>query len=107
MSAYRFAGEEMVKAIDRLSTKLNQMALDEVSETGQQHDKTLMVSVFAMIGILTVAALISLLLASLIVKPIRALQQTMQQVASGNLLVNAEVEGKMKSRNWRKMSTAR
>ncbi|ELV8624179.1 methyl-accepting chemotaxis protein [Vibrio cidicii] len=94
MSAYRLAGEEMVKAIDQLSTKLNQMALEEVSETGQQHDKTLTVSVFAMIGILTVAALISLLLASLIVKPIRALQQTMQQVASGNLLVNAEVEGK-------------
>ncbi|EGQ8086586.1 methyl-accepting chemotaxis protein [Vibrio vulnificus] len=94
MTAYRKAGEEMVKAIDVLSQKLNQIAIEDVKDNGNQHNATLTFSVFAMLGILAIAAIISMVLAHMIVKPIRSLQTTMQAVAKGDLLVEAQAEGK-------------
>lgn len=94
MGQYRLAGEAMIKAIDNLSKKLNQIVTDEVEENGILHSDTLTYSTISLVVILSIASLISWLLASYIVAPIRNLQQTMQEVAKGNLLVEADEVGK-------------
>ena len=94
MGQYRLAGEAMIKAIDNLSKKLNQIVTDEVEENGILHSDTLTYSAASLVVILSIASLISWLLASYIVAPIRNLQQTMQEVAKGNLLVEADEVGK-------------
>ncbi|MCS0416226.1 methyl-accepting chemotaxis protein [Vibrio diabolicus] len=94
MAEYRLAGEAMINAIDNLSKQLNQIVTDEVEANGEQHSTTLTYSVVSLAVILSAASLISWILASYIVAPIRNLQGTMQEVAKGNLLVKAEAIGK-------------
>lgn len=94
MGKYRLAGEAMINAIGSLSKKLNQIVTDEVEENGVLHSNTLTYSTISLVIILSIASLISWLLASYIVAPIRNLQQTMREVAKGNLLVEAEEVGK-------------
>ncbi|MGQ4500873.1 methyl-accepting chemotaxis protein [Vibrio parahaemolyticus] len=90
MAEYRLAGEAMINAIDNLSKQLNQIVTDEVEANGEQHSTTLTYSAVSLAVILSAASLISWILASYIVAPIRNLQGTMQEVAKGNLLVKAE-----------------
>jgi methyl-accepting chemotaxis protein len=73
MGQYRLAGEAMIKAIDNLSKKLNQIVTDEVEENGILHSDTLTYSAASLVVILSIASLISWLLASYIVAPIRNL----------------------------------
>ncbi|EJL6261293.1 methyl-accepting chemotaxis protein [Vibrio cholerae] len=90
---YRKVGNEMIKAIDVLSNRLNQVAMTTIDESEHEHDAVMSQSTFALIGILLVAALSSWLLAGIIVTPIRQLQQTVREIAKGNLLVKAQEEG--------------
>ncbi|GIA19057.1 methyl-accepting chemotaxis protein [Vibrio cholerae] len=90
---YRKVGNEMIKAIDVLSNRLNQVAMTTIDESEHEHDSVMSQSTFALIGILLVAALSSWLLAGIIVTPIRQLQQTVREIAKGNLLVKAQEEG--------------
>ncbi|MEE3877414.1 methyl-accepting chemotaxis protein [Vibrio sp. YYF0003] len=93
MVNYRIAGEEMINAIDNLSEKLNQTVISDVQANGKVHSDTLTQSAISIALILLVASLISWILANYIVTPIRNLQNTMREVAKGNLLVNAEEIG--------------
>ena len=93
MVNYRVAGEEMINAIDNLSEKLNKVVINDVQTNGKVHSDTLTQSAITIALILLVASLISWLLANYIVTPIRNLQNTMREVAKGNLLVNAEEVG--------------
>ncbi|AEX25077.1 MULTISPECIES: methyl-accepting chemotaxis protein [Vibrio] len=93
MVNYRVAGEEMINAIDNLSEKLNQTVISDVQANGKVHSDTLTQSAISIALILLVASLISWILANYIVTPIRNLQNTMREVAKGNLLVNAEEIG--------------
>ncbi|ANQ24789.1 chemotaxis protein [Vibrio natriegens] len=93
MVNYRVAGEEMINAIDNLSEKLNQTVISDVQANGKVHSDTLTQSTITIALILLVASLISWILANYIVTPIRNLQNTMREVAKGNLLVNAEEIG--------------
>lgn len=90
---YRKVGNEMIKAIDVLSNRLNQVAMTTIDESEHEHDSVMSQSTFALIGILLVAALSSWLLVGIIVTPIRQLQQTVREIAKGNLLVKAQEEG--------------
>ncbi len=90
---YRKVGNEMIKAIDVLSNRLNQVAMTTIDESEHEHDSVMSQSTFALIGILLVAALSSWLLAGIIVTPIRQLQQTVREIAKGNLLAKAQEEG--------------
>ncbi|NOE65091.1 methyl-accepting chemotaxis protein [Vibrio cholerae] len=90
---YRKVGNKMIKAIDVLSNRLNQVAMTTIDESEHEHDSVMSQSTFALIGILLVAALSSWLLAGIIVTPIRQLQQTVREIAKGNLLVKAQEEG--------------
>ncbi|WP_462099755.1 methyl-accepting chemotaxis protein [Vibrio cholerae] len=90
---YRKVGNEMIKAIDVLSNRLNQVAMTTIDESEHEHDSVMSQSTFALIGILLVAALSSWLLAGIIVTPIRQLQQTVREIAKGNLLVKVQEEG--------------
>ncbi|ENM5825131.1 methyl-accepting chemotaxis protein [Vibrio metoecus] len=91
---YRKVGNDMIKAIDVLSNRLNQVAMNTIDESEHEHDSVMSQSTFALIAILLVAALSSWLLAGIIVTPIRQLQQTVREVAKGNLLVKAQEVGK-------------
>ncbi|ANQ19981.1 methyl-accepting chemotaxis protein [Vibrio natriegens] len=93
MVNYRVAGEEMINAIDNLSEKLNQTVISDVQANGKVHSDTLTQSAITIALILLVASIISWILANYIVTPIRNLQNTMREVAKGNLLVNAEEIG--------------
>lgn len=94
MAAYRVAGDAMIGAIDNLSQKLNLIVSQEVELNGKMHSSTLNLSIVALAIILIAASVISWLLANAIVSPIRRLQQTMKEVAKGNLQVEAEEVGK-------------
>ena len=90
---YRKEGQDMVVAINALSSKLNNIALDNMERNGARHSAVMQSSIIGLVVILALAAIASWILAGVIVKPIRQLQQTMRNVASGNLLVKAEVHG--------------
>ncbi|WP_342609316.1 methyl-accepting chemotaxis protein [Vibrio tritonius] len=90
---YRKEGQDMVAAINALSTKLNNIALENMERNGQRHSAVMQSSIIGLIVILILAAISSWILAGVIVKPIRQLQQTMRNVASGNLLEKTEVHG--------------
>ncbi|UTT86347.1 methyl-accepting chemotaxis protein [Vibrio pelagius] len=90
---YRQAGNDVVKAINNLSKELNLIALNQVETNGAKHDTTLTSSKIGLVVILSIALVISWTLAGVIVTPIRELQQTMREVAKGNLLVKAKAEG--------------
>ncbi|WP_423840725.1 methyl-accepting chemotaxis protein [Vibrio mytili] len=94
MAEYRIAGEAMTTAIDNLSEKLNKTVINDVKRSGQEHASTLTQSIILITIILTAASIISWILANYIVAPIRQLQNTMREVALGNLSVKAEDSGK-------------
>ncbi|MGO2321092.1 MAG: methyl-accepting chemotaxis protein [Vibrio toranzoniae] len=87
---YRHAGNEMVKAINLLSKQLNHLATQAISVNGQQHTNTLDTATIALPVVLSIALVISWTLAGIIVKPLSNIQETMREVAKGNLLVKAE-----------------
>ncbi|MFA0079783.1 methyl-accepting chemotaxis protein [Vibrio artabrorum] len=90
---FRNAGNEMVKAIDILSKQLNHIATQEVDRNGAHHKSTLDIATIVLIIILSASLIISWILAGVIVKPISNIQETMREVATGNLLVKAEEHG--------------
>ncbi|MEZ9763817.1 methyl-accepting chemotaxis protein [Vibrio splendidus] len=90
---YRHAGNDMVQAINTLSKKLNLLATQEVDINGQQHTNTLDTATIALLVVLSIALVISWTLAGIIVKPLSNIQETMREVAKGNLLVKAEEYG--------------
>jgi methyl-accepting chemotaxis protein len=92
-AAYRDAGAQMVKAIEALSSRLNVLALESVRASENHHGTVMQNSMIGFVTVLILAALCSWLLAGIIVKPIQSLQTIMREVAKGNLLVEAEVEG--------------
>ncbi|USD34904.1 MULTISPECIES: methyl-accepting chemotaxis protein [Vibrio] len=92
-SDYRTAGNQMVEAIDRLSKKLNTLALDEVQANDSTHSKVMNSSIVGLLLILAAALTISWMLAGIIVTPIKKLQLAMKELAQGNLLVSVKEEG--------------
>ncbi|RBM68549.1 methyl-accepting chemotaxis protein [Vibrio tarriae] len=90
---YRAAGNDMVKAIGELSHALNTLAMRTLKESEAQHDGVLSNSTISLIAVLLAAAVLSWFLAGIIVKPLRQLQQTVREVAKGNLLVEVQEEG--------------
>ncbi|EEY99839.1 methyl-accepting chemotaxis protein [Vibrio sp. RC586] len=92
--AYRAAGNDMVKAISNLSQALNELAMRTIKQSEEQHNGVLSNSTVSLIAILLAAGVFSWILAGIIVKPLSQLQQTMREVAKGNLLVTAQEVGK-------------
>ncbi len=90
---YRDIGSSMVKAIDTLSSKVNKLSVEYIDKTANHHDAVVQNSILGLVAVLILAAIFSWLLAGIIVKPIRNLQLTMKEIAQGNLLVEAKVEG--------------
>jgi len=90
---YRQIGATMVDAIDTLSEKVNHLSAEYIDKTTLHHDAVMQNSIIGLIIIVVLSILCSWFLAGMIVKPIRNLQSTMKQIAQGNLLVEAEVEG--------------
>ncbi|MEZ8194117.1 methyl-accepting chemotaxis protein [Vibrio cortegadensis] len=91
---YRDAGAKMVNAIDALSNKLNRISLDDLRINTEKHTSTLSAITIGLIVVLTIALISGWLLAGIIVTPIRKLQDTMREIAKGNLRVKADVDGK-------------
>lgn len=90
---YRALGDEMTRAIEVLSEKLNAVTKEQVESQVQIHHSTLN-SVFAATSVtLLVALACGWFLSGYIVRPIQALQKTMQRIARGELNAVVEVEG--------------
>ncbi|MBD0786199.1 methyl-accepting chemotaxis protein [Vibrio sp. Y2-5] len=92
-AVYRDAGAKMVKAIEELSSRLNVLAVESVHASEAHHGTVMQNSMIGFVTVLILAALCSWLLASIIVKPIQNLQTIVREIAKGNLLVEAKVEG--------------
>ena len=92
-SLYRDKGREMVEAIDQLSNKLNQIALDEVNKNEAKHSSVMNNSIIGLVAVLFSACVISWWLASIIVTPIEKLQSAMKELAQGNLTITVAEEG--------------
>lgn len=90
---YRDKGQLMVKGIEDLSSKLNQLALAEVEHNQEIHSGVMNQSILGLIVILVSAVIICWVLAGIIVTPIRKLQKAMQELANGNLTVSVAEEG--------------
>ncbi|RTZ18184.1 methyl-accepting chemotaxis protein [Vibrio aquaticus] len=92
-AVYRDKGVQMVKAIENLSKKLNQIALEEVAHNESIHSSVLTNSTIGLVAVLVVAFIISWLLAGIIVTPVKKLQQAMKELAQGNLTASVEEQG--------------
>ncbi|NOI14359.1 methyl-accepting chemotaxis protein [Vibrio hepatarius] len=90
---YRKKGNAMVVAIDALSKQLNQLAIQEVADNQTSHSNVMLHTFIGLLVVLASALLISWMLAGIIVTPIKALQQAMQQLAQGHLTVKVAEQG--------------
>ncbi|WP_282175742.1 methyl-accepting chemotaxis protein [Vibrio nereis] len=92
-SLYRDKGDTMTNAIDKLSVKLNELALVEIDQNQQNHSQVMFNTILGLIVVLVMAVAISWGLAGIIVKPIKAMQSAMKELAAGNLKVKVVEEG--------------
>lgn len=92
-SLYRDKGDTMTNAIDELSVKLNELALIEIDQNQQNHSQVMFNTILGLIVVLVMAVAISWGLAGIIVKPIKAMQSAMKELAAGNLKVKVAEEG--------------
>lgn len=92
-NVYRTKGNAMVKAIDDLSAKLNEIALHEVAANETSHSNVMFNAILGLLAVLGTALVISWLLAGIIVTPIKSLQKAMKELAQGNLKTEVSVEG--------------
>ncbi|WP_417869148.1 methyl-accepting chemotaxis protein [Vibrio furnissii] len=92
-NVYRDAGRDMVNAIQALSDQLNTLALTDLHANEAHNHSVMDMSLAGLIVVLLLAAVSSWLLAGVIVAPIRQLQQTVREVAHGNLQIQANEEG--------------
>lgn len=90
---YREKGDTMTDAIDNLSSKLNKLALLEISQNEQHHSQVMFHTILGLVVVLILAIGISWLLAGIIVKPIKSMQDAMRELATGNLKVEVTEEG--------------
>ncbi len=93
MVQFRSAGNNMGVALEDLSTKLNQLTATNIEQSAQEHNRTQSFGLFVILGSFGIAIIIAWLLASVIVKPIRLIQKTMQSVANGDLTIRCDVRG--------------
>lgn len=93
MGRFRTAGNQMGDALDALSKKLNQLAAESIEQSAQAHKNTQTLGLFVVLGSFGVVIVVAWLLASVIVKPIRIVQKTMQSVANGDLTARCDVHG--------------
>ena len=90
---YRSLGKELIESIENLSTKLSEHALQKVQDSSEHSSNVMNNSTIGLFIILLLALVASWILASIIVAPIKKLQEVMQVVSSGNLTVKSNVEG--------------
>lgn len=90
---YRSLGKELIESIESLSTKLSEHALQKVQDSSEHSSNVMNNSTIGLFIILLLALVASWILASIIVAPIKKLQEVMQVVSSGNLTVKSNVEG--------------
>lgn len=93
ISQFGINGEAMISAIDELSAKMNTLTTQSLLVSEARHDQVLNFSTMGMFVLLGLALVSCWLIAGMIVTPISRLQETMREVASGNLLVKADVNG--------------
>lgn len=93
MSQFREAGNAMGTALDNLSNKLNTLANDSITSSAKTHADVQTFGLIIIIGSLAATIIAAWFLASVIVKPIRAIQQAMKAVATGDLSVRCNVSG--------------
>ncbi len=86
-------GEAMITAIDTLSDRMNTLTTQHLLASEARHNQVLNRSTVGMFVLLGLALVSCLLIAGMIVAPISRLQETMREVASGNLLVKADING--------------
>jgi methyl-accepting chemotaxis protein len=92
-AVYRQAGQAMVQAVQTLSSRLNETALQTVETHRREHNQLLNNTIIGLMLILGFAALLAWMLSNIIVKPIRHIQDVMHQIAHGQLAVKANVAG--------------
>lgn len=90
---YRSLGKELIESIENLSTKLSEHALQKVQDSSEHSSNVMNNTTIGLCIILLLALVASWILASIIVAPIKKLQEVMQVVSSGNLTVKSNVEG--------------
>ncbi|USD67811.1 methyl-accepting chemotaxis protein [Vibrio sp. SCSIO 43136] len=86
-------GEALISAVDDLALQTDQLASTVLTQKEAHHSKILTSSTWSIIAVIGLALVGCWWIAGLIVQPIKALQEVMQQIAKGNLRVRAEVEG--------------
>ncbi|SON52535.1 methyl-accepting chemotaxis protein [Vibrio tapetis] len=93
ISQFGTKGEAMIAAIDSLSARMNTLTTQSLTVSEARHDQVLSRSTIGMFALLGLALVSCWLIAGMIVAPISRLQETMREVASGNLLVKADTSG--------------
>ncbi|UUM33100.1 methyl-accepting chemotaxis protein [Vibrio japonicus] len=90
---YREKGDTMTNAIEDLSSKLNTLTLIEIEQNQQHHSQVMFHTILGLIVVLILAIGISWVLAGVIVKPIKSMQDAMRELATGNLKIEVAEEG--------------
>ncbi|KLV08850.1 chemotaxis protein [Photobacterium aquae] len=93
ISQYRQSGNEMVKAIDALSQKVNTYSKNSMDQSKIANTDLMSSVAFGIMAVFVVAIILAWVLSGLIVKPIINIQMVMREVAKGNLTIRADSEG--------------
>ncbi|MBS9848972.1 methyl-accepting chemotaxis protein [Vibrio alginolyticus] len=90
---YRNVGREMVQQINTLSKHVNEQAEQSTIRSHQQNERVQNNAMLTVLAVFAFSLIGAWFLSGMIVTPIQKLQEVMRQLAMGNLLVRADVDG--------------
>ncbi len=90
---FRELGEQLIKQIDTMSARINQLIQTEIAEEEAHYNATLLRTLLMMSATLIAALLGGWWLSGQIVRPIGQLQEVMRAVAQGRFNVRANADG--------------
>ncbi|MFB3241076.1 methyl-accepting chemotaxis protein [Aeromonas salmonicida] len=90
---FRELGEQLIKQIDTMSARINQLIQTEIAEEEAHYNATLLRTLLMMSATLIAALLGGWWLSGQIVRPIGKLQEVMRAVAQGRFNVRANADG--------------
>lgn len=90
----RISGDELIASFNALSEHISQSSLERLSHLSEEKRQALNNGIIFILITLFIAGILAWLIAGIIAKPAKMIQQAMQEVAEGNLAIRIEASGK-------------
>ncbi|MBD1566438.1 methyl-accepting chemotaxis protein [Vibrio sp. S12_S33] len=93
IAQYRESGNQMASAVNALSKKVNQLAIQSLAQSEKDNIRVMNTAMITVVSVLVISLMMAWILSNIIVAPIQKLQMVIRELAQGNLTIRADVDG--------------